>query len=88
MRKLEERLREEYRVAYTKWYALDQEGRSNPGLGRAIAIDHEKKEAEAVMDVIERCLGEVKSKALREVRDLVFDEYWMAVEEKTMEEEK
>ncbi|MBQ7539846.1 MAG: hypothetical protein IJT13_01830 [Bacteroidaceae bacterium] len=88
MRKLKERLYAEYKAAYTKWYALDQEERSNPGFGRAVAIAHEKKEAGAVMEVIERCLGEIGSKALREIRDLVFDEYWMAVEEKTMEEEK
>ena len=87
MRKLEARLHEEYKVAYTKWYALSQEEKSNPGFGRSVAIAYEMKELGAVLDVIERCLGDIKNGALQEIRDLVFDEYWMAVQKQEEEEE-
>ena len=79
--RLKDRLLNEYKVAYKKWYALDQEAKSNPGFGRAVAIAHEKDEANAVMAVIERCLGPVGRGILRDIDSMVQDEYWQEVEE-------
>lgn len=84
--RLKERLFNEYKVAYKKWFALDQEEKSKPGLGREIVIMHEKNEANAVMAAIERCLGSIGKGALRDVVSMVQDEYWSAVSEEEGEE--
>lgn len=84
--RLKDKLYEEYKAAYRKWYALEQEAKSNPGFGRAVAIAHEQSEANAVMAAIERCLGTVEYENLRKIDSMIQDEYWSLVSDKEEEE--
>lgn len=73
---LKQKLLHEYKVAYTEWYKLDCENRSNKlGFGESVANAHRRSELTGIMAVIERCLS------MKDARTLLSDIRFEVIEE-------